>query len=134
MEVLHNHEDIDALSPFNPWEWIGVGKKYVQSEIPLQVYFQMWQQLIILYAHLAHFPAIDLQVIKFIEPQLPVQSTEIITRQQKHGSAKKPLILMWPVFSPGQSQMVNFKVAMKLSRKWGNSKKDLDESLADGKD
>jgi hypothetical protein len=71
MEALHNHEGLDALPLFNAREWIGVGKKYVQSKIPLQVHFQMQQQqLIILHAHQARFPAIDLSVLKFIELQL----------------------------------------------------------------
>jgi hypothetical protein len=88
MEGLHNHEDLDSLPPFNAREWIGVRKKYVLSEIPLQVHFQMRQQLVIPHAHLAHFPAVDLPVVKFIKLQLPVQSTEIITTTTKTWFSK----------------------------------------------
>jgi hypothetical protein len=76
-------DDIDALPVFEAWQWIGIGKKYVMSKIPLHVHIEKEQQLIIPDMNLAHFPAINLPITKFMELSLPLQSTEIITTNSR---------------------------------------------------
>jgi hypothetical protein len=83
------------------WNFVrcGVGKKYAQSKIPLQVHFQMqpWQQQVII----------------------------------PHTGLSSLLLIYTDRFAALNKGMVAFKVVIKLSRKRGNSKKDLDEE-ADG--
>ena len=83
-------DNVDALPIFETQEWIGVGKKYTLSNIPLHVHFQKEWQLIIPKTYLIHFPAVNLPVTEFIEITLPTQSTEVIMTSTKVWFSKDP--------------------------------------------
>jgi hypothetical protein len=75
--------ELDALPAFDAHTWIGTGKIFSVSEIPLHVLQEKYNQLEIPDNHLVHFPAVDLPVTQFTSLLLPTQSTEIITTVAK---------------------------------------------------
>ncbi|KAM6495644.1 hypothetical protein JOM56_008350 [Amanita muscaria] len=75
--------DLDALPTLEVADWIGVGKKYNPSTIPLYVLFEKQNQLTVPASHSNYFSSPTLPVQRFIELSLPIQSTEIITLSSK---------------------------------------------------
>lgn len=77
MEVVHL-DDVAILPPFVRADWIGTGKQFT-SALPQQVLAEKQRQLIIPDSYCTHFPSPTVPVSQFIELNLPMQSTEIIT-------------------------------------------------------
>ena len=80
--------DVDTLPTFEAQMWIGTGKIFSASQIPLHVLHEKYNRLKIPDVHLVHFPAVDLPVTQFTALLLLVQSTEIITTAAKTWFSK----------------------------------------------
>ncbi|GLB37775.1 hypothetical protein LshimejAT787_0408260 [Lyophyllum shimeji] len=107
--------DLDELPQFIESEWIGVGKKYPQKDVPFYISWAKAERLEIPQAYLHHLPPVDLPVEKFLLFKLPSQSNEIIATKAaawfSHDEPKIDIIglLSWPV--PPRSFLDNLEAA-----------------------
>ncbi|KAH9983501.1 hypothetical protein BJV77DRAFT_300257 [Russula vinacea] len=114
-------EDLDVIDMlpgplFIPADWIGTGKTFTAT-LPQQVLAEKQRQLVIPEGYSAHFPSSTLPVTQFIDLELPLQSTEIITtsttvwfsKETAHNDLNIRILLNRPI--PSKEFLADLKSA-----------------------